>query len=84
MRIAIYLLIIIIVLNSITFYFYLKVKNMESIESKYSMFDVYMKTRFYDKIIIFMSNHSDIQEIKLNGLVFKREGNNIIVEEEIK
>ncbi|WGS65054.1 hypothetical protein JRV97_00425 [Marinitoga aeolica] len=77
-------MIVVIVLNSITFYFYLKMKNMESVESKYSIFDAYMKTRFYDKLIIFMSNHSNIQEIKLNGLIFKREGNNIIVEEETK
>ncbi|MBM7558280.1 hypothetical protein [Marinitoga litoralis] len=82
MRIASILLIIVILLNSITFYVYLKFKNMESIESKYSIFDVYMKTRFYDKLIIFMYNHNDVPDIELNGLIFKRNGNEIIVEEE--
>ncbi|GAB6188649.1 hypothetical protein JCM30566_03880 [Marinitoga arctica] len=82
MRIAIFLLITIILLNSITFYFYLKIKNMESIESKYSLFDAYMKTRFYDKLILFISNHNDFEEIELNGLLFKREGNKIVIKEE--
>ncbi|KAF2957062.1 hypothetical protein [Marinitoga sp. 38H-ov] len=82
MRIASILLIIVILLNSITFYVYLKFKNMESIESKYSIYDVYMKTRFYDKLIIFMSKHPDVKNVELNGLIFKRNGNEIIVEEE--
>ncbi|SHE33530.1 hypothetical protein SAMN02745164_00240 [Marinitoga hydrogenitolerans DSM 16785] len=82
MRITVILLIMIILLNSITFYFYLKVKNMESIESKYSIFDVYMKARFYDKLILFMNNHPDIDQVELNGLIFKRDGNKIKVEEE--
>ncbi|KLO22115.1 hypothetical protein X275_07210 [Marinitoga sp. 1197] len=82
MRIAIILLTIVIILNSITFYFYLKIKNIESVNSQYSIYDVYMKTRFYDKLIIFMLNHNNIQEVELNGLIFKREGNKIIVKEE--
>ncbi|OQY10886.1 MAG: hypothetical protein B6I29_00435 [Marinitoga sp. 4572_148] len=82
MRIAVFLLILVILLNSITFYFYLKVKNMESIESQYSIFDVYMKTRFYDKLVNFMSHHPDINQIDLNGLIFKRIENKIIVKEE--
>ncbi|WP_159429483.1 hypothetical protein [Marinitoga hydrogenitolerans] len=55
---------------------------MESIESKYSIFDVYMKARFYDKLILFMNNHPDIDQVELNGLIFKRDGNKIKVEEE--
>lgn len=82
MKIAVFLLIIIILLNSITFYFYLKIRNMNELESKYNIFDVYMKTRFYDKLIIYMNNHKEINEVELNGLIFKREGNDIIVEEE--
>ncbi|AEX84644.1 hypothetical protein XO10_01255 [Marinitoga sp. 1135] len=84
MRLAIILLTIIIVINSITFYFYLNVRQRENLKSKYNIFDAYLKVRFYDKLLMFMNNHSEIKEVKINNLIFKREGNYIVVEEEQK